>query len=74
MYVWFLVRCSYASGNVPIPLTNLRVQEDWRYAEQRELLGRHFWWVSWVSVFMAQSTFMFAGCLSLYPVRLCSAC
>lgn len=41
--------------------------EDWRYTEQRKTLGRHFWWVSLMSVFMAQSAFMFLGCLSLYP-------
>ena len=44
-------------------------QEDWRYADQRMQLGVHFWWLSWISVFMAQSTFMFVGCLSLHPVR-----
>lgn len=53
---------------------DFRPQEDWRYTEQREQLGRHFWWASWVTVFMAQSTFMFAGCLSLYPVRSYRAC
>ena len=41
--------------------------EDWRYTDQRQQLGQHFWWASFVTVFMAQSTFMFAGCLSLFP-------
>lgn len=34
---------------------------------QRSQLGGHFWYASFVSVFQAQSTFMFLGCLSLYP-------
>ena len=41
--------------------------EDWRYTAQREQFGRHFWLASLVTVFLAQSTFMFAGCLSLFP-------
>ena len=47
--------------------------EDWRYSEQREkvsasLGGGHWWWVSLFSVFLGQSAFMFAGCLSLHPI------
>ena len=41
--------------------------EDWRYTDQRAQYGRHFWWASIVTVFLAQSSFMFCGCLSFYP-------
>ena len=41
--------------------------EDWRYSDQRAALGRWYWLVSLVSVFLGQSYLMFAGCLSLYP-------
>jgi steroid 5-alpha reductase family enzyme len=41
--------------------------EDWRYTDQRNVLGGNFWWGSLFSVFLGQSLFMFAGCLSLYP-------
>lgn len=41
--------------------------EDWRYSDMREQQGRFFWIGSLFTVFLAQSCFMFAGCLSLYP-------
>jgi steroid 5-alpha reductase family enzyme len=41
--------------------------EDWRYTDQRVQYGKRFWWVSLVTVFLAQSSFMFAGCLAFYP-------
>lgn len=44
--------------------------EDWRYAEMREQQGRFFWVGSLFTVFLAQSGFMFAGCLGLYPALL----
>ena len=40
--------------------------EDWRYAAMRQQFGRHFWWVSLFSVFLGQTVFLFAACLSLY--------
>jgi steroid 5-alpha reductase family enzyme len=44
--------------------------EDWRYVNMRTQLGGLFWFASLFSVFLAQSTFMFLGCLSLYPAML----
>jgi steroid 5-alpha reductase family enzyme len=41
--------------------------EDWRYADMRAQFGGHFWWISLFSVFLGQTTFLFAACLSLYP-------
>ena len=40
--------------------------EDWRYADMREQFGRHFWWASLFTVFLGQTIFIFAPCLSLY--------
>jgi steroid 5-alpha reductase family enzyme len=45
--------------------------EDWRYTAQRTQFGGSFWVASLVTVFLAQSTFMFAGCLSLFPAMRC---
>ena len=49
--------------------------EDWRYTDQRKQVGAtlgcgHWWWISLFSVFLGQSIFMFAGCLSLHPIFL----
>merc|ERR1712232_1220568 len=44
---------------------------DWRYVQMRQQQGRFFWIGSLFTVFLAQSCFMFAGCLPLYPA-LCS--
>ena len=44
--------------------------EDWRYTDMRQQFGSHFWWVSFFSVFLGQSIFMFGGCLSLYDALL----
>ena len=41
--------------------------EDWRYADMRRRTGpAHFWWASLFSVFLGQTAFLFAACLSLY--------
>jgi len=40
--------------------------EDWRYADMRTQFGRHFWWASLFTVFLGQTVFIFAPCLSLY--------
>ena len=40
--------------------------EDWRYADMRAQFGRHFWWASLFTVFLGQTIFIFAPCLSLY--------
>ena len=47
--------------------------EDWRYTAMRHQFGAHFWWVSIFSVFLGQSVFMFAACLSLYGAMLSPA-
>merc|ERR1712039_617981 len=44
--------------------------EDWRYTDMRVQQGRFFWLGSLVTVFLAQSAFMFTGCLGLYPALL----
>lgn len=44
--------------------------EDWRYTAMRSQFGAHFWWVSLFSVFLGQSVFMFAACVSLYGALL----
>ena len=44
--------------------------EDWRYANMRRQLGRHFWWASLFSVFLGQTIFMFGPCLALYGALL----
>lgn len=44
--------------------------EDWRYADMRTQFGKHFWWISLFSVFLGQTIFLFAACLSLYPALL----
>lgn len=46
--------------------------EDWRYTAMRSQFGAHFWWVSLFSVFLGQSVFMFAACVSLYGALLCN--
>lgn len=40
--------------------------EDWRYVNMRHQFGAHFWWISLFSVFLGQTTFLFAACLPLY--------
>jgi len=40
--------------------------EDWRYADMRMKFGKYFWFVSFFSVFLAQSVFLWGACLSLY--------
>ena len=40
--------------------------EDWRYADMREQFGANFWWMSLFTVFLGQTIFLFAPCLSLY--------
>ena len=44
--------------------------EDWRYANMRRQLGRHFWWASLFSVFLGQTVFVFGPCLALYGALL----
>jgi len=44
--------------------------EDWRYADMRNQFGAHFWWISLFSVFLGQTIFLFAGCLSIYGCML----
>ena len=36
----------------------------------RSQFGRHFWWISLFSVFLGQTIFLFAACLSLYAALL----
>jgi steroid 5-alpha reductase family enzyme len=40
--------------------------EDWRYTDMRRQFGSQFWWVSLFSVFLGQTVFLFAACVSLY--------
>lgn len=47
--------------------------EDWRYVAMRSQFGKHFWWVSLFSVFLGQTTFLFAACLPLYGALSSSA-
>jgi len=44
--------------------------EDWRYTDQRKEFGSYYWLVSLITVFLAQSTFMCTGTISLYPAIL----
>lgn len=44
--------------------------EDWRYTDMRAKFGRHFWWISFFSVFLGQTIFLFGGCLSVYGILL----
>ena len=44
--------------------------EDWRYADMRRQMGKHFWWASLFSVFLGQTIFMFGPCLALYGALL----
>ncbi len=44
--------------------------EDWRYADMRAQFGKHFWWISFFSVFLGQTIFLFGGCLTLYGALL----
>ena len=42
--------------------------EDWRYTDMRQQLGRMYPVMSFVTVFAAQSTFMFLGCLPFFII------
>lgn len=41
--------------------------EDWRYANYRKNNPRFFWWINLVGIELMPTTFVFLGCLSLYP-------
>ena len=42
--------------------------EDWRYTDMRKQFGKGYNLISFVTVFAAQSTFMFVGCLPLFVI------
>ena len=45
--------------------------EDWRYTDMRVQFGRGYNLISFITVFLAQSTFMFLGCLPFFSIAQC---
>lgn len=45
------------------------VREDWRFADMRKQYGKHWWWVSFFSVYLSQQIFLVGICLPLYVVH-----
>lgn len=44
-------------------------REDWRFADMRLQYGKHWWWISFFSVYFSQQIFLFGICLPLYVVH-----
>ncbi|KAL5792102.1 hypothetical protein ACOSP7_000696 [Xanthoceras sorbifolium] len=45
-------------------------REDWRFTDMRSQYGKHWWWVSFFTIYLAQQVFLFGVCLPLYAVHL----
>ncbi|KAK8693686.1 hypothetical protein V6N13_071258 [Hibiscus sabdariffa] len=44
-------------------------REDWRFADLRIHYGKHWWWISFFSVYVSQQIFLIGICLPLYVVH-----
>ncbi|MBA0636116.1 hypothetical protein Godav_029097, partial [Gossypium davidsonii] len=44
-------------------------REDWRFADMRLQYGKHWWWISFFSVYFSQQIFLIGICLPLYVVH-----
>lgn len=47
----------------------LGAREDWRFTDMRGQYGKHWWWVSFFSVYVSQQVFLIGVCLPLYVVH-----
>ncbi|XP_010544896.1 PREDICTED: uncharacterized protein C594.04c [Tarenaya hassleriana] len=44
-------------------------REDWRFSDMRKQYGKHWWWLSFFSVYVSQQIFIIGICLPLYVVH-----
>ncbi|XP_031383035.1 uncharacterized protein C594.04c [Punica granatum] len=44
-------------------------REDWRFTDMRAQYGRHWWWISFFAVYVAQQVFLIGVCLPLHVVH-----
>ncbi|KAE8697991.1 hypothetical protein F3Y22_tig00110607pilonHSYRG00235 [Hibiscus syriacus] len=44
-------------------------REDWRFADMRLQYGKHWWWISFFSVYVSQQILLIGICLPLYVVH-----
>ncbi|KAG1354743.1 hypothetical protein COCNU_07G008550 [Cocos nucifera] len=44
-------------------------REDWRFNEMRREYGRHWWWVSFFTVYLSQQVFLIGICLPMYAIH-----
>lgn len=45
------------------------VREDWRFTDMRGQYGKHWWWISFFSVYASQQMFLVGICLPFYIVH-----
>ncbi|KAJ6343866.1 hypothetical protein OIU76_005586 [Salix suchowensis] len=45
------------------------VREDWRFTDMRDQYGKHWWWISFFSVYASQQMFLVGICLPFYIVH-----
>ncbi|KAL6970410.1 hypothetical protein U1Q18_030110 [Sarracenia purpurea var. burkii] len=44
-------------------------REDWRFTDMRRHYGKHWWWISFFSVYVSQQVFLIGLCLPLYVIH-----
>ncbi|XP_008784730.1 uncharacterized protein C594.04c-like [Phoenix dactylifera] len=44
-------------------------REDWRFNEMRRKYGRHWWWVSFFTVYLSEQVFLIGICLPMYAIH-----
>ncbi|WCJ22557.1 hypothetical protein M5689_004641 [Euphorbia peplus] len=44
-------------------------REDWRFSDMRGQYGKHWWWMSFFSVYLSQQVFLIGICLPFYTIH-----